>query len=127
MVTQKAQSSTEEDIRNDLSGLAERISASIETGALDNECLQGGRVDGVTLVEIDGTNRLAVQTRVEEPFRILQLAPFGNVSLTAFLRASPMQTMPLWDQTGTPSGREGFFHFTSSITPGSAPLMRARS
>src|SRR6184192_2939986 len=76
MVTQKAQSSTEQDIRNDLSGLAERISASIETGALDNECLQGGRVDGVTLVEIDGTNRLAVQTRVEEPFRILQLGPF---------------------------------------------------
>src|SRR6059058_5448036 len=51
----------------------------------------------------------------------------GIVSLTAFLRASPMQTMPSWDQTGTPSGREGFFHFTSSITPGSAPLMRARS
>src|SRR5881397_4047620 len=76
MVTQKAQSSTEEDIRNDLSGLAERISASIETGALDNECLQGGRVDGVTLVEIDGTDRLAVQAHVEEPFRILQLGPF---------------------------------------------------
>src|SRR5213080_4961667 len=76
MVTQKAQSSTELDIRNDLSGLAERISASIETGALDNECLQGVRVDGVTFVEIDGTNRLAVQTRVEEPFRILQLGAF---------------------------------------------------
>src|ERR1700730_19314815 len=45
-------------------------------GALDNECLQGGRVDGVTLVEVDGTYRLAVQTRVEEPFRILQLGPF---------------------------------------------------
>src|SRR5712671_7831329 len=52
------------------------MSASIETGALDNECLQGGRVDGVTLVEIDGTNRLAVQTCVEEPFRILQLRSF---------------------------------------------------
>ena len=57
-------------------GLAEPISASVETGALDNQCLQGGRVDGVTLVEIDGTYRLAVQTRVEEPFRILQLGPF---------------------------------------------------
>src|SRR6184192_2367020 len=76
MVTQKAQSSTEQDIRNDLSGLAERISAPVETGALDNECLQGGRVDGVALVEVDGTNRLAVQTRVEEAFRILQLGPF---------------------------------------------------
>src|SRR6266851_5350610 len=60
----------------DLGGLAEPISASVETGALDNECRQGGRVDGVTVVEIDGTNRLAVQTRVEEPFRILQLGPF---------------------------------------------------
>jgi len=57
-------------------GLAEPISASVETGALDNQRLQGGRVDGVTLVEIDGTYRLAVQTRVEEPFRILQLGPF---------------------------------------------------
>src|SRR5712664_1818794 len=76
MVTQNARSSTEQDIRVDLSGLAEPISASVETGALDNQCLQGGRVDGVTLVEIDGTNRLTVQTRVEEPFRILQLGPF---------------------------------------------------
>src|SRR5579864_5718351 len=49
---------------------ADSISASIEAGALDNECLQSGRVDGVALVEIDGTNRLTVQTRVEEPFRI---------------------------------------------------------
>src|SRR5467141_3007154 len=69
----RARSSTEQEIRGDLSGLAEPISASVETGALDNQCLQGGRVDGVTLVEIDGTYRLAVQTRVEEPFRILQL------------------------------------------------------
>ena len=47
VVTQNARSSTEHDIRNDLSGLAEPISASVETGALDNQCLQGGRVDGV--------------------------------------------------------------------------------
>src|ERR1700694_5472488 len=52
------------------------ISASIETGALDNQSLQSRRVDGVTLVEIDGTNRLAGQTRVEEPFRILEPGPF---------------------------------------------------
>src|SRR5213078_4382775 len=76
MAIENAQSSTEQDIRNDLSGLAEPISASVETGALDNQRLQGGRVDRVTLVEIDGTYRLAVQTRVEEPFRILQLGPF---------------------------------------------------
>src|SRR5437867_4793985 len=64
---------------------------------------------------------------LKRPFGSFSWAPFGNVSLTAFLRVSPMQTMPSWDQTGTPSGREGFFHFTSSITPGSAPLIRARS
>src|SRR5260370_9154350 len=52
------------------------ISASIETGALDDECLQSGRVDGVNLREIDGTNRVAVQTGVEESFRVLQLGPF---------------------------------------------------
>src|SRR5207302_7316940 len=53
-----------------------RISASIETDTFENECLQCGRVDGVTLVEIDGTHRLAVQTRVEKPFRIFQLGSF---------------------------------------------------
>src|SRR6266566_6395801 len=120
MVIENAQSSTEQDIRVDLSGLAEPISASVETGALDNQCLQGGHVDGVTLVEIDGTYRLAVQRVLKSRFGSCSWAPFGNVNLTAFLRASPMQTMPSWDQTGTPSGREGFFHFTSSITPGSA-------
>src|SRR5437899_3683865 len=64
---------------------------------------------------------------LKSPFGSFSWAPFGNVSRTAFLRASPMQTMPSWDQTGTPSGREGFFHFTSSITHGSPPLIRARS
>src|SRR5260370_4631023 len=59
-----------------ISRLGNSISASVETGALANQCLQSGRVDGVTIVEIDGTNRLAVQTRVEEAFRILQLGPF---------------------------------------------------
>src|SRR4051794_6090413 len=50
------------------------ISASVETGTFENERLQGGFSDRVTLVEVDGTDRLAVQTRVEEPFRILQLS-----------------------------------------------------
>src|SRR5207248_11101634 len=49
------------------------ISASIETDTFDNERPQGGFFDRVTLVEVDGTNRLAVQTRVEEALRILQL------------------------------------------------------
>src|SRR5437867_9099217 len=108
MVTQKAQSSTEEDIRNDLSGLAERISASIETGALDNECLQGGRVDGVTFVEIDGTNRLAVQTRVEEPFRILQLGPFWKCQPHGVLEDLAYTDDAVVGPDGHPLGAGGF-------------------
>src|SRR5258707_260193 len=53
-------------------------------------------------------------------------APFGKVNRTAFLSVSATQSMPAWDQTGTPSGFEGFFHFTSSTTPGSARLITAR-
>src|SRR5439155_18785331 len=49
------------------------ISASIETDTFDNERPQRGFFDRVTLVEVDGTNRLAVKTRVEEALRILQL------------------------------------------------------
>src|SRR5437660_5941433 len=49
------------------------ISASIESDTLDNERPQSGFFDRVALVEVDGTNRLAVQTRVEEALRILQL------------------------------------------------------
>src|SRR5260370_16043998 len=50
--------------------------AASERGGLENECVQSGRVHGVNLVEIDGAYRLAVKTRVEEPFRILQLGTF---------------------------------------------------
>src|SRR5207253_8569154 len=49
------------------------VSASIEADTFENECLQRRRVDRVTLVEVDGTYHLAVQTRVEEALRILQL------------------------------------------------------
>src|SRR5256886_11790703 len=49
------------------------MSASIYAGTFEDECLQRGRVDGIALMEIDGTYRLAVQTCVEEPLRILQL------------------------------------------------------
>src|SRR5260370_21061699 len=52
------------------------ISASIETGALDDESMQSGGVDGVTVMEIYGRNRLAVQAGVEESFRVFQLGPF---------------------------------------------------
>src|SRR5438046_662204 len=47
--------------------------ASISAGTFEDECLQRGRVDGIALMEIDGTYRLAVQTRVEQPLWIPQL------------------------------------------------------
>src|SRR5438034_715937 len=47
--------------------------ASISAGTFEDECLQRGRVDGIALMEIDGTYRLAVQTRVEQPLGIPQL------------------------------------------------------
>src|SRR5256885_12769114 len=47
--------------------------ASIYAGTFEEECLQRGRVDGIALMEIDGTYRLAVQTRVEQPLGIPQL------------------------------------------------------
>src|SRR6266511_3955581 len=34
---------------------------------------------------------------------------------------------PSWYHTGTPAGFDGFLHFTSSTTAGSACLMRVRS
>jgi len=54
-------------------------------------------------------------------------APLGKVNLTEFLSASPMQTIPSRDQTGTPAGLLGFFHFTSSSTEEDARLIKARS
>src|SRR6202521_1193319 len=108
MVIENAQSSTEQDIRNDLSGLAEPISASIETAALNNECLQSGRVDGVTLVEIYGTNRLAVQTRVEEPFRILQLGPFWKRQPHRVLEGLANADDAVVGPDGYPLGAGGF-------------------
>src|SRR3984893_18544702 len=108
MVIENAQSSTEQDIRNDLSGLAEPISASIETAALDNERLQSGRVDGVTLVEIYGTNRLAVQTRVEEAFRILQLGPFWKRQPHRVLEDLAYADDAVVGPDGHPLGARGF-------------------
>src|SRR5208337_3228487 len=54
-------------------------------------------------------------------------APFGNVSRTALLSASPMQMFPSRDHTGTPIGRDGFFHFTSSTMDAPALRITARS
>src|SRR5262249_59781392 len=41
-----------------------------------------------------------------------RLAPRANVSFTAFVYDSPVQTIPLCDQTGTPAiAFDGFLHF----------------
>src|SRR5207245_7652449 len=55
------------------------------------------------------------------------LAPRANVSFTTFVYVSPVQTIPLCDQTGTPAiPFEGFLHFRSSIISGSASRISAR-
>ena len=55
------------------------------------------------------------------------LAPRANVSFTTFLYVSPVQTIPLCDQTGTPTiPFDGFLHFRSSIISGSASKISAR-
>src|SRR5258708_19170306 len=80
------------------------ISVSRETGALDDECLQSGRVDGVTLMEIDGTNRLAVQTGVEESFGVLQLGRFWKREphrvLEGLAYADDAVVVPDWHPVG---------------------------
>src|SRR6266567_3219829 len=48
-------------------------------------------------------------------------APLKKVSFTTDLYDSPVQMPPSWDHTGVP------IHFHSSITSGSACLMRART
>ena len=53
-------------------------------------------------------------------------APLAKVIFTTFLYVSPVQMIPACDQTGTPAGLEGFLHFTSSTTSGSAFLISFR-
>ena len=109
------------------SGLAVPISASIETGALDNECLQGGRVDGVTLLEIDGTNTLAVQTRVEEPFRILQLSPLWKRQPDGVLEGLAYANDAVVGPDGHPLGAGGLLPLHLFDYAGVGALIRARS
>src|SRR5687768_14759270 len=54
------------------------------------------------------------------------LAPRANVSFTTFAYASPVQTIPWCDQTGTPDGFVGLIHLHSSIISGSASRISAR-
>ena len=54
-------------------------------------------------------------------------APLAKVIFTTFLYVSPVQMIPACDQTGTPAGFDGFLHFTSSTTSGSASWMSFRT
>src|SRR5262245_3337454 len=57
----------------------------------------------------------------------LNAAPLAKVSFTVDLYDSPVQMMPSWDHTGTPAiAFDGFLHFTSSTTFGSASLISLR-
>src|SRR6266567_3040493 len=72
-------------------------------------------------------NALPLRLALKSFFGSFSRAPLRNVSLTAFLSVPTVQIIPLWDQTGTPFGLVGFFHFTSSRAAGSAFLIMARS
>src|SRR5205807_8737032 len=107
-------------------GFAEPISASIETGALDNECLQGGRVDRVSLVEVDGTNHLAVQTRVEEALRILQLGTLWKGQPHRVLEGRAYANDAVVGPDGHPLGARGLlplhlFDYARVGTPDESP------
>src|SRR5258706_13895924 len=74
--------------------------------------------------------RLALPSRLElnSPEGSLSEAPLRKVSFTTLLYVSPVQISPSCDHTGTPNiAFDGFLHFTSSTTSGSACLMRART
>src|SRR4030095_13076858 len=54
-------------------------------------------------------------------------APLAKVIFTTFLYVSRVQMIPACDHTGTPNIEfDGFLHFTSSTTSGSACLLRIR-
>src|SRR4249920_2266174 len=74
--------------------------------------------------------RLVLPSRLElkRPDGSASDAPLAKVSFTTFLYVSPVQIMPACDHTGTPRiPFDGFRHFTSSTTSGSACLMSVRT
>src|SRR5262249_44686081 len=74
--------------------------------------------------------RLVLPSRLElkRPEGSSNAAPLAKVSFTTALYVSPVQMIPSCSHTGTPSIEfEGFLHFTSSTTSGSACLMIART
>src|SRR5439155_25688557 len=76
MVTQNARSSTEQDIRDDLRGLPSRSQLRFRRAPWTMSAFRAEALMASPSWKSMGTYRLAVQTRVEEPFRILQLGPF---------------------------------------------------
>src|SRR5437899_7218205 len=73
--------------------------------------------------------RLVLPSRLElkRPEGSGSEAPLAKVIFTTFLYVSPVQIMPACDHTGTPAIEfDGFLHFNSSTTSGSACLMRIR-
>jgi hypothetical protein len=92
-----------------------------------NERPQASVIYGVSFMEVDRPNCLAVQTCVEELPWILHPSSVGECQphgvLEGFSDANDSIMRPDRDSMGL----EGFFHFTSSTAAGSAFLMRARS
>src|SRR5580704_6149770 len=73
--------------------------------------------------------RLVLPSRLElkRPEGSSNEAPLAKVNFTTLLYVSPVQIIPACDHTGTPSIEfDGFLHFTSSTTSGSACLMSIR-
>src|SRR5438874_342772 len=74
--------------------------------------------------------RLVLPSRLElkRPDGSWSEAPLAKVSFTTLLYVSPVQMIPACDHTGTPNIEfDGFFHFNSSTTSGSASRMRLRT
>ncbi len=70
---------------------------------------------------------LPLRLELKRPEGSGSAAPLAKVIFTTFLYVSPVQMIPAWDHTGTPDIEfDGFLHFTSSTTSGSACLMRIR-
>src|SRR6185437_13095908 len=74
--------------------------------------------------------RLVLPSRLalKRPEGSLSEAPLAKVNFTLSLYVSPVQMRPACSHTGTPNiAFDGFLHFTSSTTSGSASLMRLRT
>ena len=57
-----------------LSGSALAHFGGVQNHGLDDECLQCHFVNLFFFMDVDGTNGLAIQARIEEPFGILDLS-----------------------------------------------------